>query len=670
MKGGHQRLFCVEDQTVLYKGQTHVDEQMATYQEQTVSRKGSHKKQKQKNRTHTHTHTLSTMKQAAASPPIISLTSPSVVKEISEACSTWGGFVLVDHGLEPAFLEQVLEMGRAFFALPLEIKQHYSLQLHGAKWRGYMPRGGERSRNGTRVDAKEGLYLGDEHALDHPNQGLPTFGANVFPMEELPEMKHVILKYHEQMKQLGNRMMRILALALELEEDAIENTVTEHDPVILPRIFHYPPMILRCADPDDIQWGIGEHSDYGLWTMLLTDSPGLEFQHPTTKVWSPVPFVPHGICMNVGDVLDRLTAGRFVSPYHRARNLSSTTPRLSLPFFYDPSWTAKMKTLPIQDPDQYDTLEREERWSKTKIRCDFDGSIAYSEFLAKKVAKVFPDLIPEEHWKNLQSTSSPSTRHALVVETPDAIITQTVLELVETFYKSHQEIKESHGIRHIKAVLDHAQKAVRAHSPPLSSTQSMQVLVAALLHDVDDRKYFPTHAKYENAAQIMTDAKLSEENQAVVLQLISYVSCSENRNSVPEIVSDTESYWMLIPRWADRLEAVGKIGVVRCYQYNSEHNHPLCSENSPCPKREEEVWQLATPERFEEYDGSSSDMISHYYDKLLHVARPPPQIVRNSYLEKQAQASSKELVEVCLRYGRSGKVDEEYIRSLEAEFRE
>jgi uncharacterized protein len=115
---------------------------------------------------------------------------------------------------------------------------------------------------------------------------------------------------------------------------------------------------------------------------------------------------------------------------------------------------------------------------------------------------------------------------------------------------------------------------------------------------------------------------------------------------------------------------VGKIGVVRCYQYNSEHNHPLCSENSPCPKREEEVWQLATPERFEEYDGSSSDMISHYYDKLLHVARPPPQIVRNSYLEKQAQASSKELVEVCLRYGRSGKVDEEYIRSLEAEFRE
>ena len=51
--------------------------------------------------------------------------------------------------------------------------------------------------------------------------------------------------------------------------------------------------------------------------------------------------------MNVGDVLDRLTAGRFKSSYHRARNLSCERPRLSLPFFYDPAWDARMQTLPI-----------------------------------------------------------------------------------------------------------------------------------------------------------------------------------------------------------------------------------------------------------------------------------------------------------------------------------
>ena len=57
-------------------------------------------------------------------------------------------------------------------------------------------------------------------------------------------------------------------------------------------------------------------------------------------------------------------------------------------------------------------------------------------------------------------------------------------------------------------------------------------------------------------------------------------------------------------------------------------------------------------------------MISHYYDKLLHIARPPPSIVCNPYLEKMAEQSSSELVEVCLRFGKTGVVDEDYIRGL------
>jgi uncharacterized protein len=57
-------------------------------------------------------------------------------------------------------------------------------------------------------------------------------------------------------------------------------------------------------------------------------------------------------------------------------------------------------------------------------------------------------------------------------------------------------------------------------------------------------------------------------------------------------------------------------------------------------------------------------MISHYYDKLLHIARPPRNIVRNPYLEEMAQKSSTALVEVCLRFGQTGVVDEEYILGL------
>ena len=166
------------------------------------------------------------------------------------------------------------------------------------------------------------------------------------------------------------------------------------------------------------RWGIGRHSDYGLWTMIVTDAAGLEFLHPEHG-WARVPHIHGGIVMNAGDVLDRLSGGHLRSAYHRARNLSATSTRLSLPFFYDPSWSARMQTLPV--PPLSGTGEREardQRWAATNIRCSFDGAHLYSEFLAKKVAKVFPDVVPPALWQNLESTAAPSTRHTLVVAVP------------------------------------------------------------------------------------------------------------------------------------------------------------------------------------------------------------------------------------------------------------
>ncbi|KAL7563299.1 hypothetical protein ACA910_016659 [Epithemia clementina (nom. ined.)] len=368
----------------------------------------------------------------AASPPVISLISKFAVEEIRDACSTWGAFVLTDHGIDDSLLTDVLQTGHLFFDLPRETKLKYNLQKHGSKWRGYMPFGGECSCKGKIQDIKEGLYLGDEHDADDPCIGLPTFGSNVYPDDEIPHMKDLFNEYHNQMKELGNRIMDVLSLGLGLPENCIQDRVTEGCPVILPRVFRYPPQQQEAHNGDEKLQGIGEHSDYGLWTMILTDAPGLEFCHPIHHTWHAVPFIPHAIIMNVGDVLDRLSAGRLVSTYHRVTNPSYTKARLSLPFFYDPSWDARMETLPLpelmamasDDDDPYDAPERAHRWSRTKITCSFNQKpgVQYSEFLAKKVAKVFPSLIPESTWKSLSSTSEPSTRHALVVQIPDVAV--------------------------------------------------------------------------------------------------------------------------------------------------------------------------------------------------------------------------------------------------------
>jgi uncharacterized protein len=254
-------------------------------------------------------------------------------------------------------------------------------------------------------------------------------------------------------------------------------------------------------------------------------------------------------------------------------------------------------------------------------------------------------------------------------------IITNVLENVEKFYKLHPEIKASHGIRHVLAVHNHSQKAIACHLPPLSAKQSMEIQVASLLHDVDDAKYFPRTESRHNpplvhAQEIMQQSHVPKESHEIILSMIQWVSCSSNGNSIPlDIIHETHNnYHLLIPRWSDRLEAAGPVGVVRCYQYNQEKNHPLASSASPRAKTLEQVWEFATPARFVEYQKSggrsSTDMISHYYDKLLHVALPPRDIVRNRYLEYMQQESVVDLVEVCIRFGKSGKVDEEYILGL------
>lgn len=294
-----------------------------------------------------------------------------------------------------------------------------------------------------------------------------------------------------------------------------------------------------------------------------------------------------------------------------------------------------------------------------------------------------------------------------------------LLKAARSFYRKHSDlIKESHGILHAERVYNHACRATEsltntnsssssnntntAHRQSLSSDQVLEIEVAALLHDVDDDKYFPKKkhsinidignenkddrqqyysSLYPNAVELMKEAKIPESSYETILFMIDAVSCSKNGNSVPKRVdnnddhdhdhSNNSNYHLLIPRWSDRIEAVGARGVWRCYQYNEEKKRPLCIPGvTPRPTSLEELWSHVVPERFEEYmsadDGKTSDnsMIGHYYDKLFHVACPPRNIVKNEYLEEKLQDSAKELVEVCLRYGRTGIVDEEYIRSF------
>jgi uncharacterized protein len=237
-------------------------------------------------------------------------------------------------------------------------------------------------------------------------------------------------------------------------------------------------------------------------------------------------------------------------------------------------------------------------------------------------------------------------------------------------------IPESHGVGHALKVLAHAEAALAASATPLPPARQLAIKLAALLHDADDKKYFPAKSvpAYPNARRILSrvlgptaDSGASDGVAAEALKMIGWVSCSVNGNSCPpEAVDEPDLLW---PRWADRLEAVGHRGVYRCWQVNTENGDALSVASTPRPASEEEVFALATPERFAQYQasgGGSASMMDHYYDKLLQVARPPTELVRNSYLEARAAEGVAPLVSICLAYGETGVVPEDQIRALAA----
>ena len=113
----------------------------------------------------------------------------------------------------------------------------------------------------------------------------------------------------------------------------------------------------------------------------------------------------------------------------------------------------------------------------------------------------------------------------------------------------------------------------------------------------------------------------------------------------------------------NRLEAIGMIGVERCYSYTLRSNKPLFNENTPTPRTEEEIWEFATEQRYSKYHGGSDTMIDHFYDKLLRLGAYP---IRNPYFDDECEKRQRPLIDFLLKFGngeiRSQEDIKEYIR--------
>jgi isopenicillin N synthase-like dioxygenase len=297
-------------------------------------------------------------------------------RAMDEACRRIGFFVLSGHGVDEGLTRALEVVSRQFFAQPEADKAEIAMARSGRAWRGWFPLGDELT-SGT-PDQKEGWYCGEEHPPHHPRvlSGTPLHGANLYPTRPA-ELAELVPAWLAEMTRVGHTVMRVMAAGLGLPPNWFERELTA-EPTILFRMFRYPP-------GDTAAWGVGEHTDYGLLTILWQDDcGGLEVR--TRDGWIVVPPTPGAFVCNVGDMLDRMTGGRYRSTPHRVRNVSGLE-RVSMPFFFDPGWDAVVRPVPFDD--ERPTDDAHDRWDRSSVH-EFEGT--YGNYLLGKVAKVFPDL--------------------------------------------------------------------------------------------------------------------------------------------------------------------------------------------------------------------------------------------------------------------------------------
>lgn len=306
----------------------------------------------------------------------------AVAAQIGEACRAHGFFYITGHGIDPALTRRLEDLSRAFFALDEATKMQWRMELGGRAWRGYFPLAGELTSG--RPDWKEGLYLGTELPDDDPLvlARTPVHGRNLFP--DLPGFKAAILDYMAAATRLGHTLMEGIALSLGLPATYFAERYTA-DPLILFRIFNYPTQPVPANL--DVQWGVGEHTDYGLLTILRQDEIG-GLQVRTGEGWIDAAPVRDAFVINIGDMLDRMTGGLYRSTPHRVVRNTSGRDRLSFPLFFDPNYHARVR--PIEGlPKPVVADDSATRWDRANVHA-FNG--IYGDYLLDKVSKVFPQL--------------------------------------------------------------------------------------------------------------------------------------------------------------------------------------------------------------------------------------------------------------------------------------
>jgi isopenicillin N synthase-like dioxygenase len=249
--------------------------------------------------------------------PVVDLTaldSPAladrlaVARQLDRACADAGFLYLTGSQIDHAAYRRLLSRAKAYFAQSTATKMAHYIGL-SQNHSGYVPVGEEQFATSA-PDLKEAFDCNLDYRDEHGRR--PLLGPNLWP--DMPGFREDVLAYYANITGVGHRLFRAFALALGLPDNHFD-AVTRHPPSQL-RLIHYP----HNPEADD-RPGIGSHTDYECFTLLRATAPGLQIVDRAGE-WIDVPLLDDALVMNIGDMMEILSNGRYVATRHRVKKVA------------------------------------------------------------------------------------------------------------------------------------------------------------------------------------------------------------------------------------------------------------------------------------------------------------------------------------------------------------
>ncbi|KAK6161341.1 hypothetical protein DH2020_004722 [Rehmannia glutinosa] len=234
-----------------------------------------------------------------------------IVEQVRIASETWGFFQVVNHGIPLTVLDGMIDGVRKFNEQDVaEKKKYYSRD----------------NKRKIRFNSSYDLFT-SKTASWKDTLSFSFSGLHPTDPEELPaSCRESAMEYSKHAEILGNILLGLLSEALGLKTDHLENMKCSDGHRLH---CHYYP---ACPQPQ-LAIGTTKHSDAGFLTILQQNQIAIGLQVLHQGQWIDIQPIPGGLVINIGDLLQLVSNGKFRSNEHRATT-SHIGPRISVACFF------------------------------------------------------------------------------------------------------------------------------------------------------------------------------------------------------------------------------------------------------------------------------------------------------------------------------------------------